>query len=94
VGNPLAGQNLGNAANPGQPNCQISSINAATGIVRAKDHSTGQEFQFRVKDPAQLRSLNVGQSFFANLDSRQVSFDGKSFSGIQSFSFFNAGKQD
>jgi Cu/Ag efflux protein CusF len=94
VGDTLAGQNLGNGANPGQPNCQITNIDAATGIVRAKDLSTGQEFQFRVKDPAQLRSLHVGQSFFANLDSRQVSFDGKSFSGIQSFSFFNAGARD
>jgi hypothetical protein len=94
VGDTVAGQNLGNAANPGQPNCQITNIDAATGLVRAKNLSTGQEFQFRVKDPAQLRSLNVGQSFFANLDSRQVSFDGKSFSGIQSFSFFNAGAQN
>jgi hypothetical protein len=94
VGDTLAGQNLGNGANPGQPNCQIANIDAATGIVRAKDLSTGQEFQFRVKDPAQLRSLHVGQSFFANLDSRQVSFDGKSFSSIQSFSFFNAGARD
>jgi hypothetical protein len=94
MGDTAAGQNLVNAANPGQPNCQITNIDAATGLARAKNLSTGQEFQFRVKDPAQLRSLNVGQSFFANLDSRQVSFDGKSFSGIQSFSFFNAGAQD
>jgi Cu/Ag efflux protein CusF len=94
VGNPLAGQNLGNAANPGQPNCQITNIDAATGLVRAKNLSTGQEFQFRVKDSAQLHSLHVGEDFFANLDSRQVSFDGKAFSGMQGFSFFNAGAQD
>jgi Cu/Ag efflux protein CusF len=94
VGNPLAGQNLGNAANPGQPNCQITNIDAATGLVTAKNLSTGQVFQFSVKDSAQLHSLHVGEDFFANLDSRQVSFDGKAFSGMQGFSFFNAGAQN
>ena len=94
VGNTAAGQNLGNAANPGDACCNITSINPATGVVRAKNLSTGQAFQFTVKNSALLHSLNVGQRFFANFNSHQVSFDGKAFTGVQSFSFSNPGAQD
>jgi Cu/Ag efflux protein CusF len=82
---PIDGANLGNAANPRQANCQILSLNAATGLVRAKNLSNGQFFQFTVKDSALFRSFNVGQRFFFNFSSRQVSLDGKAFTGVQSF---------
>ena len=84
VGNTVAGQNLGNAANPGQPCCDIANINTATGVVTAKDLSTGQTFQFTVQNSALFHSFKVGQRFFANFNSRQVSLDGKTFTGIQS----------
>jgi Cu/Ag efflux protein CusF len=64
------------AVNPGQPCCQITSINAATAVVTAKVNSSGQSFQFTVKDAALLRSLRVGQHVFANFTSSQVSVDG------------------
>jgi Cu/Ag efflux protein CusF len=84
VGNTVAGQNLGNAANPGQPCCGITNINTATGVVTAKYLSTGQTFQFTVQNSALFHSFKVGQRFFANFNSRQVSLDGKTFTGIQS----------
>ncbi len=87
---PVDGAHLGNAANPGEPCCQITSINPVTGIVSAKLLSSGQAFQFTVKDSALFRSFSVGQRFFANFNSHEVSFDGKAFTGVQSFSFANA----
>jgi len=85
---PVDGAHLGNAANPGEPCCAITSLNPVTGIVRAKNLSSGQAFQFTVKDSALFRSFNVGQRFFANFNSHQLSLDGKAFTGMQSFSFF------
>ncbi len=88
---PVDGAHLGNAANPGEPCCAITSLNPVTGVVRAKNLSSGQAFQFTVKDSALFGSFNVGQRFFANFNNHQVSFDGKAFTGTQSFSFFDAG---
>jgi hypothetical protein len=84
VVNPASGANVGNAANPGQPNCQILSLNAATGLVRAKNLSNGQFFQFTVGNSALFSSFKVGQRFFFNFSSHQVSLDGKAFTGVQS----------
>jgi hypothetical protein len=53
-------------------------------VVTAKYLSTGQTFQFTVQNSALFHSFKVGQRFFANFNSRQVSLDGKTFTGIQS----------
>src|SRR5438552_209668 len=48
-------------AQAGEPCCQITAINAQTGIVTAVDKATGKTFQFQVKNAALLRSFQVGQ---------------------------------
>lgn len=63
------------------PSSRVTSINSSTGVVTAVVNSTGQTFQFRVTDPAQLKSLVAGQGVFANLKTSQVSFDGKTPAG-------------
>ncbi|HEV2340859.1 MAG TPA: hypothetical protein VGS15_03555 [Candidatus Acidoferrales bacterium] len=63
------------------PSSRVTSIDSSTGVVTAVVNSTGQTFQFRVTDPAQLKSLAVGQGVFANLKTSQVSFDGKTPAG-------------
>ena len=57
--------------------CQITSINAQTGIVSAKVDATGQAFQFKASDPTLVRSLKVGQQVYVDLQKRQVSLDGR-----------------
>ncbi|HEV2489718.1 MAG TPA: hypothetical protein VGT03_07915 [Candidatus Acidoferrales bacterium] len=63
------------------PSCRVTSINSSTGVVTAVVNSTGQTFHFTLTDPAQLKSLVVGQGVFANLKTSQVSFDGKTPAG-------------
>ena len=63
------------------PSSRVTSIDSSTGVVTAVVNSTGQTFQFRVTDPAQLKSLVAGQGVFANLKTSQVSFDGKTPAG-------------
>lgn len=77
LGKTVGGANLGNAVNPGQPCCDITSIDAATGTVAARVNATGQPFQFMVKDSALVRSLKVGQGVYANFKTRQASVNGK-----------------
>ena len=59
----------------GQPCCNVTSINAATGVVTAKVNSTGQVFAFKVGSELLLQSLKVGQGVYANLKMHQVSID-------------------
>lgn len=63
------------------PSSRVTSIDSSTGVVTGVVNSTGQTFQFTVTDPAQLKSLVVGQGVFANLKTSQVSFDGKTPAG-------------
>ena len=58
------------------PCCAITSINASAGVVTAKVNATGNIFQFKIIDAAQLNSLKVGQAVYANFTSNQVSLDG------------------
>jgi Cu/Ag efflux protein CusF len=58
------------------PCCTITAIDAKTSLVTAKDTATGQTFQFKVTDAAQLNSLKVGQGVYANFKTRQVSING------------------
>ena len=66
-----------------EPCCNITSIDTITGIITAKvnANANGQTFQFRVNDVAQLKHLKVGQPIYANLNTRQVSFDGQHAAG-------------
>src|SRR2546427_250626 len=76
VGNTVAGQNLGNAANPGDICCGITNINVATGVVTARNNANGQSFRFKVSDANLLRSLKTGQGIYANFTTQKVSADG------------------
>ena len=60
----------------------ITAVDAKTGVVTARVNATGQQFQFKLSDPAQLNRVAVGQPIFVNLRARQVSLDGKSPAGI------------
>jgi Cu/Ag efflux protein CusF len=71
----LAPRKLSSPA-PGTSCCGITAINTSTGMVTAQEHATGKIFQFKVTDPAVLKSLKVGQGVYANFGARQVSVDG------------------
>ena len=59
-----------------EPCCGIASIDAASGLVTARDRTTGRTFQFKPKDKAFLGTLKKGQSVYANHSTGQVSVDG------------------
>ncbi len=59
------------------PCCEITAIDARTGIVTARVKATSRTFQFAVKSPATLGSLKIGQGVHANLTTREVSLDGR-----------------
>jgi hypothetical protein len=59
------------------PCCEITAINLRSGLAFAKVKTSGQLFEFAVKDPALLKSLRIGQSVFADFRTRQVSLDGR-----------------
>jgi len=65
------------AAYAGEPCCNITGINTKTGVVTARVNATGQVFYFRLNDPAQLKSIHVGQAIYANTAAKQVSLDGQ-----------------
>lgn len=75
AGKTLGGANLADA--PSQACCPITGVDMANDVVTARVTSTGQSFQFTVKDPALLHGLKVGQSVFANFQTGQVSVNGK-----------------
>lgn len=60
--------------------CTATSINA-NGVVTAKVNATGQQFQFTLSNRAQARTLQAGQSVYANFRTKQVSLDGKNIAG-------------
>jgi len=61
-------------AHAGTPCCDITAIDARTGVVTARVNATGQTFQFNAGSA--LRQLRVGQSIYANLATKQVSVNG------------------
>jgi hypothetical protein len=63
------------------PAASITSIDNKTGLVSAKVNATGQQFEFKLSNPAQLRTISAGQPIYANFTTRQVSLDGKTPSG-------------
>jgi hypothetical protein len=69
---PIAGA----VVNPGYTPCEITAINAATGLVTARANATGQVFQFSVNDAALLKTLRAGQAIYADFGTQNVSLDG------------------
>ena len=67
---------LGDPAKPFNPCCSVTGLDAATGVITARVLSTGQTFQFKVTDSAQLSSLKMGQAVSANFQTQKVSVDG------------------
>ena len=53
--------------------CSITAISARTGVVTARERSTGKTFRFQVKDRALLQTLKVGHGVWADFAARQVS---------------------
>jgi hypothetical protein len=60
------------------PCCSITAINAQTATVSAKVNATGATFQFKVANAKMLSGVKVGQGVYANLNTKQVSLDGRS----------------
>jgi hypothetical protein len=60
----------------GEPCCAITGIDRAAGTATAKDKATGELLTFAVRDPALLRSLQVGQGIYADRGTQQVSVNG------------------
>src|ERR1700682_5479752 len=61
---------------PLSPCCNVTAVDAGTGMVTAKENATGKIFQFKVTDAELLKSLKVGQGVYANFGAMQVSLDG------------------
>ncbi len=55
------------------PCCNVTAIDARTGMVTAREKATGRTFQFKVTNPAQLRGLKVGQAVAADFKTGKVS---------------------
>src|SRR5690348_3781073 len=66
----------------GEPCCTITAINGQTGAVTARVNATGQLFQFKLNNRAQLGQLKLGQPIYANLPAKQVSLDGTKIAGL------------
>lgn len=77
----LAGSSPAQNASSSWNKAIITSIDAGTGIVTARDSATRKSFQFRVANAAILSQLHLRQSILANFAGRQISFDGKAAVG-------------
>jgi Cu/Ag efflux protein CusF len=58
---------------PADPCCAITAIDAARGLVTARDASSGQTFQFEVDSRRLLAGLKVGQKVYADFATKKVS---------------------
>ena len=58
---------------PGQPCCNIVSIDGAAATATAKNAATGQLLTFAVTDKTLLQSLRIGEPIYFNARTRQVS---------------------
>lgn len=64
-------------AAPAPACCNVTAIDSRTGIVTAKEETTGRTFEFRVTNAALLATLHPGSPVYANFKTKQVSLDGK-----------------
>lgn len=54
------------------PCCDVTAVDAATGVVTAIEPRSGRTFQFQVTDAALLGSVQVGQRVWADFDTGRV----------------------
>jgi len=59
----------------GEPCCTITSVNAKSGLVKARALDGSRTFQFTVKDKSALSQLRAGQPVYADFGTRQVSIN-------------------
>ena len=59
-------------ARAGTPCCSITSIDLKTGIVTAKDTATGETFEFRLADAAQIGNIKAGDPVSTDFQAREV----------------------
>jgi len=71
----LAFAAIGLPAYAALPCCTVTGVSAKTGMVTAKETSTGRTFKFKA-DPATLKTLSVGSPIYANFSTKQVSTNG------------------
>jgi hypothetical protein len=62
-------------AHSGEPCCTITSVNAKSGLVKARALDGSRTFQFTVKDKIALSQLRVGQQIYADFGTHQVSIN-------------------
>jgi hypothetical protein len=60
-----------------RPCCYVTAIDAHTGLVTAKENTTGRPFQFVPTPAARTGELHVGSPVYADFGSRRVSLDGR-----------------
>jgi hypothetical protein len=60
-----------------RPCCSVVSVNAATGMVTARENASGKTFVFRLTNAALLPRITPGAPVYANFAGKQVSLDGK-----------------
>ncbi len=58
--NPAQQWTQSKSTKPGEPCCNITNIDSATGVVTGKVNATGKTFRFKVKQQRTLASLKVG----------------------------------
>ncbi len=55
-----------------QPCCTITTIDMKTGIVTAKNLTTGATFEFKLGNAAQLKGIKVGEQVSTDLQTGKV----------------------
>jgi hypothetical protein len=56
----------------GTPCCSITSVDRKAGIVTAKNTATGETFEFRLRDAAQVGNIRIGDQVSTDVRTRQV----------------------
>ena len=62
-------------AQASEPCCNVTAIDARTGVVTAKDKASGREFKFHVTQAASLRTLRAGSPVYADFAAKNVSLN-------------------
>jgi hypothetical protein len=56
----------------GTPCCSITTIDMKTGIVTAKNTATGETFEFKLGNAAQIRNIKIGDQVSTDSQTREV----------------------
>jgi len=54
------------------PCCSITAIDTKTGIVTAKDTATGETFEFKLGNAAQIGNIKIGDQVSTDFQTREV----------------------